>query len=412
MHSLVQSDGKVGLVLSGGGVRGAYEVGVLMGIVEALGLGPDDPSPFHVYAGTSVGAINAAFMVAHADEGDLAIGKLATIWKNLTVTSHLRLNVRRSSGESIVPRRGILGRSFIDARPLELLVRRSADFDKVNQHIEAGLVKGLLIAAFDIAAGRTTIFAHLAPDSEYRPTNDTRRRPIYEPITADHVLASAAIPLVFPARKLGTQYYCDGGVRFNTPIAPAIRAGSDKLVVVSLQRTPTEEESDHKLDDYPSGPLIAGKLLNSLLLDPFEYDLSVLARFNRVVQVLEETLTTDEMERVQAVLIESRGAPYRRLEPLVFTPSADIGELAGEHLRTHLDSWNLSLFPRFLLRRASRQDATWEADWAAYLLFEGAFAEQLIELGLADARRRAEDIRDFFARPVSAPPGKPAQGAG
>lgn len=386
---------KVGLVLSGGGVRGAYEAGVLAGIVEALGLRPEDRSPFAIYAGTSVGAINAAFMCAHADRGDLAIGKLVELWRNLSVSSHLKLNVRPSASNSFIPRPGLWGNSFIDPRPLELLVRRAAPWDKLHDNIQSGRVQALLVAAFDIAAARTTIFSELAPGCQFMPSKDPRRQPLVTPITADHVLASAAIPLLFPARKVGNAYYCDGGVRFNTPIAPAIRAGADRLVVISLQQGPGQA-TEHKLEDYPSAALIAGKLLNSLLLDPFEYDLAILARFNRLIAVLEETLTAEEMHRVQSVLIESRGAPYRRLEPFVFTPSEDIGELAGEHLRANLDNWELSRIPRFLLRRASRQDATWEADWAAYLMLDGAFASQLIELGLKDARARRDDIRQFF----------------
>jgi NTE family protein len=386
---------RVGLVLSGGGVRGAYEVGILAGIFEALGLGPGDRCPFHIFAGTSVGAINAAFLVANAHRGDAAIEDLCDIWRNLSPTMHLRLNVRRASGDSLVPRRGILGRSFIDARPLELLVRRSANWDQLNANVERGLASALLIAAFDIGAGRTTIFAQLAPGMEYQPTLTPLRMTIKSQVSADHVLASAAIPLLFPARKIGERYYCDGGVRFNTPMAPAIRAGADKLVVISLQR-PEGQEEDHVLSDYPSAALILGKLLNSLLLDPFRHDMATLGRFNSLMQVLEETLTPQEIERIHQVLEQQRGSRYRRLESLLFEPSDDIGRIAGEHLRTNLDGWNLSSIPRFLLRRASRADATWEADWAAYLLFDGEFAGHLIDLGLADARKRRDEIRAFF----------------
>jgi NTE family protein len=386
---------KVALVLSGGGVRGAYEVGVIAGITEALGLEPGDRSPFDIYAGVSVGAINAAFMVSHAERGDLAIGDLCDIWRNLAVGTHLRLNFRPSAGDSVSPRPGMLGRSLIDARPLELLVRRSASWDKLHENIGAGLVSALLIAAFDLADARTTIFTELAPGMVFRPTVDRRRHARFEPITPDHVLASAAIPLVFPSRKVGDRYYCDGGIRFNTPIAPAIRAGADKLVVISLQVAPGAQPH-HELDEYPSAALIVGKLLNSLLLDPFQQDLAILSRFNRLVQVLEQTLDQEEMQRVENVLIETRGAPYRRLEPLVFTPSADIGQMAGEHLRTHLDSWNLDRIPKFLLKRASRAEATWEADWAAYLMFDGSFASQLIDLGISDARARTSEIQRFF----------------
>ena len=389
------SEPSVGLVLSGGGVRGAYEVGVLAGVVEALRLTEQDRAPFSVFAGTSVGAINAAFMASNAHYGHMGVGTLMEIWRHLAVDSHLRVTARTRQGDAAGPQGGMLGRSFIDPRPLELLVRRAVSWDRLDENLQRGVVSALLVAAFNVGSGRTNIFTQLAPGVSFVPSRDPRRRPRFGRITADHVLASAAIPFLFPARKIGSHYYCDGGVRFNTPMSSAIRAGAEKLVVISLQAAPGPDEED-ELEDYPSTPLLAGKLLNALLLDPFQYDLEILARFNRLVEVLEETLTPEEMQRVQEVLTELRGTGYRRLEPLVFMPSVDIGKLAGEHLREHLGSWKLSRIPRFLLRRASQQDATWEADWAAYLLFDGSFAGQLIELGLADSRARAEEVRAFF----------------
>jgi NTE family protein len=232
---------------------------------------------------------------------------------------------------------------------------------------------------------------------DFRPSIDRRRTTHQLPITADHVLASAAIPLLFPARKVGDAYYCDGGVRFNTPISPAIRAGAERLVVISLQaesRPLPATPPDHS----PSTQFIAGKLLNALLLDPFQYDLAVLQRLNRMMEMLEEILPKHELERIQNLMEQLRGTPYRKLETLVFTPSEDLGRIANDHLKRHLPNWKVGAFPRYLLRKAALDDATWEADWAAYLMFDGGYAGRLIDLGLEDARRRASDIQAFFAR--------------
>ncbi len=209
------------------------------------------------------------------------------------------------------------------------------------------------------------------------------------------MLASAAIPLLFPARKVGDAYYCDGGVRFNTPISPAIRAGAERLVIISLQseaRAAPSAPPDHS----PTTQFIAGRLLNALLLDPFQYDLAVLQRLNRMVETLEEVVPPVEMARIQSLFEQLRDTPYRRLETLLFTPSEDLGRIANDHLKRHLASWKVGAFPRFLLKKAALDDATWEADWAAYLMFDGAYAGRLIDLGLEDARRRAGDIRAFF----------------
>src|SRR5690606_17948761 len=174
----------------------------------------------------------------------------------------------------------------------------------------------------------------------------------------DHVLASAAIPVVFPARRIGKFYYCDGGLRSNTPIAPAIRGGADRLVVVSLQRRfPTVEsyadDPDHTTA-YPSLFFLLGKLVNALLLDSVSYDVEVLNRCNRVVEVLEATLSTEELRRFSQMLVEARGMEYRRLETLLFTPSEDIGQLAGRYIEDTLDRERLGWMQRWFLDQASK----------------------------------------------------------
>jgi NTE family protein len=194
---------------------------------------------------------------------------------------------------------------------------------------------------------------------------------------------------------VGDAYYCDGGVRFNTPISPAIRAGADRLVIISLQ-SDARPASTTPPDHSPSTQFIAGRLLNALLLDPFQYDLAVLQRLNRMMETLEEIVPPEQMQRIENLFEQLRGTPYRRLETLLFTPSEDLGRIANDHLKRYLASWKVGAFPRFLLKKAALDDATWEADWAAYLMFDGAYAGRLIDLGLEDARRRASDIRAFF----------------
>lgn len=396
------SSARVGLVLSGGGMRGAYEVGVIAGMVDVLGLRPQEPAPFGFFAGTSVGAINATYMAANAHCGDLAIDKLIDVWEGLKLTSHVRMHPwglvpalrrRPPADES-----EYLGQSLLDPRPLELTIRRSVDWDRLHANISGSIAQALFVAALDVGTGRTTIFSELAPGTDFRPSRDPRRRASYGRISADHVLASAAIPLLFPARRIGMTYYCDGGLRFNTPIAPVIRAGADRLVVIS---TRTESELAPRsepvpLDQYPSLTFLAGKILNALLLDPMAYDLQVLTRTNSLVEVLERTLSPEDLALVQRRLVETRGAPYSRLDTLVFSPSQDIGQRAAEHVRQHLPLWNLGRVPKWILGRASHEEATWEADWATYLLFDGAFGKAIIDLGRHDAHARADEIREFF----------------
>lgn len=396
-------------MLSGGGMRGAYEVGVVAGLVDVLRDTPHRKPLFDLFSGTSVGAINATYFAANADQADHGAERLAALWENLRLSDHARVRPlglwssglkrrldRLTSGER-------LGTSLLDTRAIEIVIRRAVDWDKLHRNIASGRVHALMIAALQVATGRTTVFAEHAPGVQLHPAQDERRVTSIGPITADHVLASAAIPLLFPTRRVGDHYYCDGGLRFNTPIAPAIRAGAEKLVVVSVRHLRTfgeiasAEDADHG-EGKDLGPLfLVGKLLNALLLDPVAYDLQMMDRLNQMMEVLEEALPAEQLERVQRVWLKHRGAPYRRLETLVFTPSRDLGRAAGEYIRTRLDRSEIQPIARYLIDRAANEEPQAEADWASYMLFEGGFARELIQIGRADAHAKAEQVRHFFA---------------
>lgn len=397
---------RTALVLSGGGARGAYEAGVIAGIIEVLGLTPTDPPPFRIFTGASVGAINAAFLAAHADQGNLAIDQLTGIWRRLSLQSHLQLDplgllgVRqrmRALLRMMTPHHA-LGRSLLDATALERTVTDGIPWNRLHHLIDNGTVHALVIATLRIADGRTTLFAELAPHARFAPSNDPRRQATPTRINADHILASAAIPLIFPARRIADTWHCDGGLRFNTPIAPAIRCGADKLMVVSLLHKSTEDptQPDSITMTYPDPIFLLGKVFNALLLDPIDYDLQVLERFNGLLDVMHDCLEPHQQDRIDELLIQHRGAPYRRLELLTFRPTTDLGRLAGHHLQTHKIIDELGRGVTWLLRRAARHDATWEVDLASYLLFDGEYATRLIEQGIADVHQRSDAVKAFF----------------
>jgi NTE family protein len=331
---------------------------------------------------------------------------LVDTWRSLRLDDHARV---RPLGLAPLPdafkrwaKPRLLGKSLLDTRAVEILVRRTVDWDRMHANVDAGIVRAVMVAALHVVSGRTTVFTEGAPGVRIENTRDERRVSAFERITADHVLASAAIPLLFPTRKLGEHYYCDGGLRFNTPIAPAIRAGAERLVVVSVrhQRSQRElaavEAADHEQMQDLSPVFLVGKLLNALLLDPVQYDLQVLDRLNQMMEILEETLSPEDLERVHRVWVRHRGTAYRRIKTLTFTPSRDLGRLAAEYIRKSLKLKDLKPIARYLLERASREGPEAEADWASYMLFDGGFAHELIEVGKADARARAEEIREFF----------------
>ncbi|MFW6066835.1 MAG: patatin-like phospholipase family protein [Myxococcota bacterium] len=397
-------------MLSGGGARGAYEAGVLTGLIEVLQLDASDRCPFQIFSGTSVGAINAIWAAANAHRGDMDADGLREQWRRLSLDTHLRLDLPglfgvRARWAALAERLGKdvdlgerWGRSIVDGRPLERIVSGGIPWDRLHDNVRRGVVSAAVVAALQIRSGRTAMFAELAPGTRFRASRDPRRTAVRGEIGAEHVLASAAIPFLFPARRVAGDYYCDGGLRFTTPIAPALRCGAERLVVVSLlggatARTGPEVER-RRIEAYPHLRFLAGKLINSLLLDSVDYDLHVLDRFNKLLAILEERLEPDELRRVQRTMEETRGAGYRFVETLCFRPSEDLGQAAAELTRRvrrrSVGAWAVT---RML------QSGAFEDDLLSFMLFDGEFADHLMELGRRDVKARADEVRTFFEPP-------------
>lgn len=394
------ADVTTGIVLSGGGARGAYEAGVVAGLMEVL---RPERAPFEVFSGTSVGALNASFLAAHAHLPDMNAEGLVAHWRALDINRHLRLDLRGLLGwkrgfsrtEAGVKRAAAgPARSLLDPEALRHIVSDHVPWAQLHANVDAGTVRALIVAALHVGSGRTTLFSELAPGQRFVPSRDPRRRPAFERIGEQHVLASAAIPMVFPPQSIGGSFYCDGGVRFNTPIAPAIRCGAERLVVVSLMGEVEEAEPGiDEMQAYSSPIFLLGKVLDALLMDPLRYDLQVLERFNKLVAIINDVLTPEELARVDRVVTEQRGQPYRELQTLVFKPSRDIGRLARERS----SSMPASQFSSWLLARAASLGSIWESDLLSFILFDAEFASQLIELGRRDALCRSDEIHAFFS---------------
>jgi NTE family protein len=406
-----------GLVLSGGGARGAYAVGVLQGIVQVLGRRGVSRAPFDVFSGTSVGAICTTWLAAHADRPDMNVEGLVERWEGLDLQRHLRLDpIGFFSGTPMAElftrlrkREALrIGRSVLDPRALEELIQTELPFDRLHRNVARGIVRAVIVPALEIATGRTSIFAEIAEGNEFPPSRDPRRVVRPGPIRADHVLASSAIPVVFPARRIGRSYYCDGGLRFNTPISPALRAGADRIVVVSLLHEGIAKLSGQSASDfesaYPSTVFLLGKLLNALLLDPVQYDLQILSRLNRVLATLEQSLDADAMARLQSVFKATRDLPYRKVDTLVFRPSVDLGAVALEHAR----SVRIRSTSSGILSWLSRLGDQAESDFLSFVMFDGNFARRLIEIGRADVVRRSKEVEHFFGHGSDEPVARPS----
>lgn len=431
---------KIALVLSGGGARGAYEAGVLRYILEEIPRALGRPVCFSTISGTSVGALNAAWLAATIDHPERSARRLWYLWRTLRFSKVVSISysdvwrtLRKALGEDqdrnkiaralpapfaqiIAPSRqdsregGLLRTSFFDS-----LVRNEIPFANISRNFKRGLLDAISVSTTDIVTGRTTIFIDSRKGVVPPWTHDFRRIAISGPMTAQKILASAAIPLVFPAVKIGNHWYCDGGIRQNTPIAPALRLGADKLLVISLQNrseklppislTPNDSSiaSDTVLPDsrenatHPNLTFMLGKLLDAILLDPLDYDLSVLKRINALLRHGEEAYNDPAFsQKLNEVLRKHRGQGYRYVDHLLLRSSQDLGRIAAEVAANQPDSfWGSPLIRRFS-QYAIDGDGYRESDLLSYLLFDGHYTGKLLNLGYRDAHERHDELVEFF----------------
>ena len=404
------------LVLSGGGARGAYEAGVLRYILEAVPRELGRPARFDIISGTSVGAINAAWLAATIDEPTYCHQRLWYLWRQLEFREVIRLswreifrNARRLFDDSpeasdLVSIHGGRIGGTLDTSYFDRLIHEEMSFDRLARNIASGLIESLTISATDIATGRTAVFVHSRLPELPPWTRDLRRYPVAGPMTAEKILSSAAIPLLFPAVRVGDRWFCDGGLRQNTPLAPAVRMGADRVMVLTLKshtgvqalHTLDQQRADHLRYRYPDAWFILGKVLNALLLDPIDYDMGVLQRINGVLEGGREVFGEDFVGELNHVVRRHRGKGYRLVEPLMISPSVNLGRLASEFAASRPPSfWGTPLW-RHVCTRAAEREGYEESDLLSYLLFDGAFTGQLLEMGYHDAQARQDDILRFF----------------
>jgi NTE family protein len=380
----------VGLVLSGGGARGAYEVGVLSYIAEAL---PGLLERIRVITGASVGAVNGAFLAG----GGLTAGSveaLAELWRGLVLDD--LVSVAPTNALAMFGRASMrLFREETRSKPVGLcevdgllkLVADAVDWDGIARHVRQGRLDAVALAATDIASGDCHLFVHRKDELPVTwSDNDLTLIPRRVTLAADHVWASAAIPILFPPVRADGRWYMDGGIRYNTPLSPALTLGADALVIISVR---TDRPTPAAGDAFPGLGHAAGKLLDAIFLDRIAFDLDRLTRINDLVGAL-SALGEDARETVASGL-RARGRPMYRHVPFAnVKPGRDLGQMAAEHLK-RLPSSSLTSFGR-ILRALFEDDVQTTADAASFLLFDGGFAEALIEVGRRDARDAHETL--------------------
>jgi NTE family protein len=399
---------RIAIVLSGGGARGAYEAGVLSYLFEEIYPRLPAAFEFDIVSGTSVGAIHAGYVAASAqlDSRARATGLIDT-WRGMALEDVLRLSptdlvgmpLRALGVESLIRGRNSSGApdvigGLVDISPLERLVEQRIPWHRLRANIEAGQPKILCVACTDIHTGLVTVFID-GEEADTSPWNTDRyAQAIRAEITSRHVRASAAIPFLFPAVRVGESYYLDGGLRVNTPLSPALRLGANKALIVALKCEPSLERASAQAEHAITQPaFVLGKMLNVLILDQLEHELRRVETINTLLGAAADTAGVECRDAITDAIRRTRGVEYRQVDTVVIRPSRDIGAIAADayHNRSHA-SRSKGLLPRLMARIALRGVPRGEADLFSYLYFDASFTEPLIDLGRADARRQEDEI--------------------
>jgi NTE family protein len=286
---------------------------------------------------------------------------------------------------------------MLDTSGLERFVLKVIPWSGIERSLRGRALHAISVSATHVGTGHTVVFLSCAEPVPREWSRDPFVRHRAARIGPRHVLASAAIPLLFPAVKIGDEFFTDGGLRQNTPMSPAIRLGADRLLLISLRHVAPEPKAiqRERTEAYPKPLFIAGKALNALMLDHTEYDLQRMQRINLILEAGHASFGDKFETMMNHELVRLRGAPLRRIQAVHIRPSEDIGALAAEFVNAGKMRVSGTLARR-LIHRLSAGEARHESDLLSYLLFDGDFASELIELGRRDAAKKADELAALF----------------
>jgi len=386
---------KIGLVLSGGGARAAYQVGVLQGIAAVL---PRETRlPFPVITGTSAGAINALGLVGRPGTLRHRTRNLATVWSGLHSG-----DVYHSDGLAVLKRAAAIvlammsprfanrrAQSLLDNRPLSKLLSRLIQFDYIDRALQTNELEAIAVSAFNYSSGQSTTF--FQTHSSKTPWQRFHRQGVQTIIELSHLLASSALPTLFPPIEIAGEFFGDGALRQARPLSPAIHLGANKLLIIGVTDTAQHQSPTNRVQQAPSVPQVLGQMLNSVFLDALQADLEQLDQVNRLLLASSPSTAED----LSSALVSR----------LVISPSESLSSIAVDHFGS------LPKSTQTLLRMTGGMANQGKNSVLSYVLFEPSFTRALIDLGYKDAIRNTESIRNFFAADsATQPPAEPRIG--
>lgn len=375
---------ETGIVLSGGGARAAYQIGVLRAVTRLLGR--RSAMPFRVICGTSAGAVNAALLAADADNFRRGVARLLRLWRNIEVGHVYKADLATLSSHGMRWLTSVLigsrgpsrTASMLDSSPLRSLLRRELDPGRIGEQIAGGHLHALAINATSYTTGHSVSF--FQGQSTIEPWERIRRRGERANIGIDHLLASSAIPFIFPAAPVGDDFYADGSVRQIAPLSPALHLGARRMLVIAVGQFAGQQPAPGQARQqprYPSFAQVAGHALSSIFLDNLGADLERLQRLNRVVNLVPRNILQAHPENAH-------------VDALVVVPTRDLGQLAIPYAK------RLPTGVRYLLRGLGATEGS-GANLLSYLLFDRKYCRELLALGYADAIARRDEIEAFLA---------------
>jgi NTE family protein len=369
------------LVLPGGGARGAFQVGVLKAIAELMP--PRACNPFPVISGTSAGAINSVVLATKARHYSVAVDELERVWSHFRSKHVFRTDswtMFKSSMHwmtALVFGGLIVGapRSLLDNTPLRSLLSRNVRFPRIQASIDSGYLDAVAVTAASYGSARSMTFFQAAAGKQQ--WSRTRRVGMRQELHLDHLMASIAVPMIFPPVRIGGEYFGDGAMRQATPLSPAIHLGADRILVIGVRDETADPAADPgSPQPFPSMGQIAGYILDTLFMDGLYSDLERMTRINQLIDSVEPLKRTGTLIKV------------RPIDTMVIVPSKDLRLIAHKHRR------ELPLPLRALLRGVGGRNLS-ENRLLSFLLFERGYTQELIDLGYQDAMAVKDQLSDF-----------------